>query len=68
MDDVTIDDIVSVFAAVRAETVATVAGFTDDDWTRSGTHDTYGVLDVAGLLRLAIDHDEDHVRGIVTPG
>lgn len=68
LDDASIDDIVSAFAAVRAETVATVAGFTDDDWTRSGTHDTYGVLDVAGLVRLAIDHDEDHLRGIVTPG
>jgi hypothetical protein len=68
LDDVTIDDIVSAFAAVRAETVATVAGFTDDDWARTGTHDTYGVLDVAGLVRLAIDHDAEHLRGIVTPG
>jgi hypothetical protein len=67
MDDVTIDDIVSAFAAVRAETVATVRGITDDDWTRSGTHDSYGVLDVAGLVRLAIDHDAEHLRGIVSP-
>ena len=63
-----LDDIVAAFAAVRAETVATVARFDDDGWARSGTHATYGVLDVAGLLRLAVDHDEEHLRGIVTPG
>ena len=68
LDDASIDDIVGAFAAVRAETVATVARFTDDDWARTGTHDTYGVLDVAGLIRLAIDHDADHLRGIVSPG
>ena len=67
LDDASVDDIVSAFAAVRAETVATVAGFTDDDWARSGTHDTYGVLDVAGLLGLAIRHDAEHLRGILAP-
>ena len=31
---------------------------------RYGTHTTYGVLDVAGLLDLAIDHDEEHLAGL----
>jgi hypothetical protein len=30
-------------------------------WARSGTHATYGALDVAGLLRVAADHDDDHI-------
>ncbi len=36
----------------------------DAGWARFGTHVTYGVLDVAGLLNLAIDHDEDHLAGL----
>jgi hypothetical protein len=31
---------------------------------RTGTHDTYGVLDVAALLRLAIDHDREHLASV----
>ena len=68
LDDASLDDIVGVFADVRAQTVATVPGFTDADWARSGTHATYGVLDVAGLLRLAIDHDEEHLEGSIAAG
>ncbi len=32
--------------------------------SRTGVHATYGRLDVAGLLRLAIDHDEEHLAGL----
>jgi hypothetical protein len=59
-----IGDIVAEFARVRAETVAIVDAMDDAGWARSGTHATYGVLDVAGLLRIAIDHDAEHLRGI----
>ena len=39
-------------------------GFDDAEWARIGTHATYGDLDVAGLLRLATDHDADHLAGL----
>ncbi len=48
----------------RARTVATVRALDDAGWARHGTHATYGVLDVAGLLRLAIDHDEEHAASL----
>ena len=35
-----------------------------DGWDRTGVHETYGRLDVAGLLRVAIDHDEEHLAGL----
>jgi hypothetical protein len=64
LDDATLDDILDAFAAARAVTVATVRTLDDAGWARSGTHATYGVLDVAGLLRLAIDHDVSHVAAL----
>jgi hypothetical protein len=33
-------------------------------WARSGQHATFGPLDVAGVLRNAVDHDEEHHRGL----
>ena len=53
-----------MFAKRRAKSVATVRALDEAGWARFGTHATYGRLDVAGLLRLAIDHDEEHLAGI----
>jgi hypothetical protein len=44
--------------------VATVRALDEAGWERFGTHATYGRLDVAGLVRLAIDHDEEHLAGL----
>ena len=33
-------------------------------WARSGTHATCGALDVAGLLLVAVDHDNEHGSGV----
>ncbi len=63
-DDAPLDEVLAAFAAARAATVATVRALDDAGWARHGTHATYGVLDVAGLLRIAIDHDSDHLRGL----
>ena len=49
------------FATVRAATIAHLAGLDDAGWARSGVHATYGRLDVAALLGIAIDHDADHI-------
>lgn len=63
-DDATLEEILAAFAAARAQTVATVNALDETGWHRTGTHATYGVLDVEGLIRLAIDHDEDHLASI----
>jgi hypothetical protein len=33
-------------------------------WARTGTHDTYGVLDVAALMAVAADHDDEHLASL----
>ncbi len=61
-----LERILAVFAEARGQTVATVRAFDPAGWARHGTHATYGVLDVAGLLRLAVAHDEEHLAGLAS--
>jgi hypothetical protein len=59
-DNPTLDDALDRFAAGRAETLARVGALDERDWRRSGTHATFGRLDVAGLLGVIADHDDEH--------
>ena len=56
------------FAALRSGTLARVAGLDEAGWARAGTHATYGRLDVAGLLGVVVDHDEEHLAGLGARG
>ena len=62
--DLDLDRVLTRFAELRASTVARVRALDADGWRRAGTHATYGRLDVAGLLGLAVDHDDEHVRDL----
>ena len=62
--DLTLDQLLERFEHLRVETVATIDAWDDAAWSRSGTHATYGRLDVAGLVRNAVTHDEEHLRGL----
>ena len=64
-DDASLLEVLTVFARRRAKTVATVRALDEAGWDRYGTHETYGRLDVAGLLRLAIDHDAEHLASLL---
>lgn len=63
-DEASLLDVLTVFARRRAKTVATVRALDEAGWERYGTHETYGRLDVAGLVRLAIDHDREHLASV----
>jgi len=63
-DEAPLDEVLTAFGIARAGTVDVVRALDEAGWTRSGTHATFGRLDVAGLLRLATDHDEEHLAGI----
>jgi len=67
-DMASLETIVVAFAAARATTARTIRELDDAGWARHGTHATYGVLDIEGLLRLATDHDESHLEGLAIPG
>ena len=59
-----LDGVLARFVAHRATTLATFDALDDAGWARSGEHTTFGTLDVAGLVRNAVDHDEEHLRGL----
>ena len=59
-----LERLVQVYGAARGSTVATLAAMDDPDWARTGTHATFGVLDVLGLMTRAIDHDEEHLASL----
>jgi DinB superfamily len=59
-----LEGVIARFSAHRAETLAMVEALDAAGWARSGQHATFGTLDVAGLLRNAVDHDEEHLQGL----
>jgi DinB family protein len=62
--DLDLDGVLERFAAMRAATVANLVALDADGWARTGVHATYGRLDVGGVLGIAVDHDEEHLRGL----
>ena len=62
--DASLDRLLAVYGDARRVTSATLAALDDAGWARTGTHATFGVLDVAGLMTRAIDHDDEHVAGL----
>ncbi|TMF34801.1 MAG: DinB family protein [Chloroflexi bacterium] len=60
----TLDDVLATYADLRASTLAILDDLGPDVWVRTGTHDTFGVLDVAGLMTVAADHDDEHLASL----
>lgn len=60
----TLDGALVLFSAGRALTLARLAALDDAGWARTGVHATYGRLDVAGLMRIAADHDDEHLDAL----
>lgn len=59
--DASLERLIELHDAVRGSTVATLAAMDHAGWARTGTHATFGVVDVGGLMARAIDHDEEHL-------
>lgn len=62
--DDTFEGALAAFTAARAGTLARLDALDVDGWNRRGHHATYGELDVAALLRIALAHDEEHLAQI----
>lgn len=56
-----LDDLLAIYARQRTTTIAILDELGEAGWARTGEHATYGVLDVAGLMDRAIDHDDEHI-------
>jgi hypothetical protein len=60
-------EILARHAAVRATTLALTDALGPSGWSRTGTHETFGDLDLAGLLSIAADHDDEHLASLEAP-
>jgi DinB superfamily len=59
-----LDEVLATHAAARARTLAMLDGLGETGWARTGTHDTFGDLDVAALMTVAADHDDEHLASL----
>jgi len=62
--DASLDELLAVHADRRAATTALLDTLGDAGWERSGVHEVYGRLDVAGLMRRALSHDDEHIESL----
>jgi len=56
--------LIARFGAARSSTLAVVSALDEAGWARSGVHATYGRLDVAALLAVALAHDREHLADL----
>jgi hypothetical protein len=59
-----LDEVLTAHVRVRATTLTLLDDLGPDVWARIGTHDTFGELDVAGLMTVAADHDDEHLASL----
>ena len=60
----TLDGALALFEAGRALTLSRLEALDDDGWAKTWVHATFGRLDVAGLMRVAADHDDEHLAAL----
>lgn len=53
--------LLDAYEFLRAATCDYLRDLSDEQWARRGTHQTYGELDVMGLMQKAVEHDREHL-------
>ena len=66
LERATLVELLARHAEVRGRSVGILDDFDEAAWARTGFHATYGRLDVAALLRIATDHDAEHLAGLTS--
>jgi hypothetical protein len=62
--EATFEGALRAYAERRTATIARLDALDAAGWQRTGRHDVYGILDVAAMLRILIDHDEEHLAQV----
>jgi len=62
--DATFEGAFEAYATRRSATIARIDALDTAGWQRTGRHEVFGVLDVAAMLRILLDHDEEHLAQI----
>lgn len=56
--------LLDAFEFRRLQTCNYLRALSDEGWARRGEHRIYGMLDVAGLVRKALEHDREHLAAL----
>ena len=59
-----LESLLDTYRAARQRTVAMLSALDEAGWAGTGTHETFGVLDIASLMSRAADHDDEHLRSL----
>ena len=62
--DASLDELIAIYTHRRRSTIDILDALDDAGWQLTGEHATYGLLDVARLMTLAVDHDEEHIASL----
>jgi len=63
-DGLTLDSVLADWTETRARLVEFVRGLSPEKRRRTGTHATFGQVTVDGYLRVALEHDRDHLGAL----
>ena len=59
-----LEEALDEWAETRRRLLDFVRGLSDEERERTGHHESYGDITVERYLRIALDHDRDHLRGL----
>ena len=59
-----LEEALDEWTETRGRLLDFVRGLTDEERARTGHHEQYGDITVDRYLRIALDHDRDHLRGL----
>ncbi len=63
-DGVSLQEALKEWTETRARLIDYVQGLSEEERSRVGVHTKFGELTVDGYLRVALDHDQDHLRSL----
>ncbi len=63
-DGITLQSAINEWTESRARIIGFVRGLSDEERSRVGVHSKFGELTVDGYLRIALDHDQDHLKSL----
>ena len=59
-----LEEALNEWAETRARLLDFVRGLSDEERARTGTHERYGEISVDRYLKIALEHDREHLLGL----
>ncbi len=63
-DGITLQSALTEWTETRNQLIDFVRGLSDEERSRVGVHTKFGEVTVDAYLRIALDHDQDHLRSL----